>query len=573
MNEIYTTNGAHLGDCIYSCVLFYNIKQYIEQNNIIIYFYCQNEHLYQVKDFISSNNIIILSIDDIKPYVKIYNLWIGSSDYTYNWYTQIKDTIIPYDDFFCKFYNNFLNIVNIPIIIDKFIYEDCDLYIRCNDINNKTNNKYKNVDYLINNSKPKSNQFNYDLNDFNNFIIELSKIYNVVTTQKVENIKCTRDDNLTVKDIAAISLNIKNFIAIESGIIAGLYNKYITENKDITFYNLSKYDYHACSFTNFTLKHNINELKFLYNEKWYINIKPTNIYANIDTLLSNNLSLYKEEAIIFLINIGSGFGSNLTVIVQNSLYLKSINPKLHCLGHFSINGVNFKYHESSYNNSFFLYFKYIHNIPINTKYYFVNLHLLNTSFIIPQSIINKNVDDIPINKIYSNYFKENYELNIGNNIIENINKIKKNTNKPLIGIHIRSFAQVFHETKNINNTTENRILKLKNELDKKYIDYNIFIITDVYDYIHIIKNIFNKTSINIYYNEFISRIENHENGELYGYKDSIINLSEYTGIKLGSDILYDCISLINCDYYYTSITNISYITSFINKHNNGLHYM
>ena len=54
--------------------------------------------------------------------------------------------------------------------------------------------------------------------------------------------------------------------------------------------------------------------------------------------------------------------------------------------------------------------------------------------------------------------------------------------------------------------------------------------------------------------------------------DSIINLKEFTGFKLGSDIIYDCLSLINCDIYYVSVTNIAFITSFINEKNNGLHY-
>ena len=62
---------------------------------------------------------------------------------------------------------------------------------------------------------------------------------------------------------------------------------------------------------------------------WYENIKPTTIYNHIGTLLVNNKNLYEDEAITFLINNDNGFGSNLTVIVQNSLYLKNINPNLH----------------------------------------------------------------------------------------------------------------------------------------------------------------------------------------------------------------------------------------------------
>jgi len=308
---------------------------------------------------------------------------------------------------------------------------------------------------------------------------------------------------------------------------------------------------------------------------WYENIKPTIIYNDIGSLLSNNQNLYSEEVIIFLVNNDNGMGSNLTIIVNNSLYLKNINPKLHVLGHFSNNGYNFKYHDIQLNNSFFLYFKYLHDIPEKMKYYFVKSYLVNYEFIQPQRINGLNVDDIIINKKYSEHFKKNFKVKNSEQIINNINNIKEITKIPLIGIHIRSFAQILIETPNINNTIENRILKLKNELDTKYNNYNIFLTTDVHEYIIKCKNIFKETNVKIYYNDFISRINddgNGINGNLNGYKDSMIYLSEYSGFKLGSDIINDCVSLINCDKYYTSITNIAFITSFINDKNNGIHY-
>jgi hypothetical protein len=287
--------------------------------------------------------------------------------------------------------------------------------------------------------------------------------------------------------------------------------------------------------------------------------------------------LSRDEAIIFLINFDNGFGSNLTVIVQNSLYLKNINPKLHVLGHFSDNKLNFKYHEEKYNNSFFLYFKYLKNISDNVKYYFVKLDLLHSPpFIISQRIKNKNVDDICINKVYSDFFKENFEVKIGNNIIKTITNIKYENKKPLIGVHIRSFAQILHENKDRNDTIENRILNLKNMFDNIYNNYNIFIATDVQEYIELMKDIYKNSDTTIYYNDFISRIKSHgdgQHGPLNGYNDSIINLEQYKGFKLGSDIIYDCLSLINCDYYYVSITNIAFITSFLNTtNNNSFHY-
>lgn len=261
---LFTKNLTHLGDCIYSIIMFKNIYEYLENNNIFVYFYCIDNNLQQVQDFNNSNNVIISSASKIPNNFKIFDLWIGCPDYNYNWYSVIKSVpFITYDMFFCNFYNNFLKIVNIPIKIDKFIYMDTDLFSRCDNINKATNNKYLNVDFLINNSYPMSGQIKYDVNEWNNFIIQLNKKYNIVTTQKVSDIKCTRDDNLSVKDIAAIALNINNFIFIESGVMSGLYNKYITENDKITVYNLSQYEYHKCSFPNFIRKSHISELNFL----------------------------------------------------------------------------------------------------------------------------------------------------------------------------------------------------------------------------------------------------------------------------------------------------------------------
>lgn len=315
---------------------------------------------------------------------------------------------------------------------------------------------------------------------------------------------------------------------------------------------------------------------------WYENIKPTNTYSDVLQLLNENSEIYTEECIIFFINSDSGFGSQLTLLTHVGLYLKKINSNIHCLGHFSNNTNNFKYHDTSYNNSFFLYFKYLKNINENIKCYFVNIHndlFRNVptsdvySFISAQNIDGLNVDDIKINKDHSNYFKDNFELKIGDDIVNKINNIKKETSLPLIGIHLRSVAQLVSHSFGRDVNIVSKLLKIKNILDNKYTSYNIFFVTDVNSYINIVKEIF--TNNTIYYNDFISRV-NNDIGEKYSlnsYCDSIINLEEYTGFKLGSDILYDCISLINCDYYYVSVTNIAFITSYINKHyNNGIHF-
>ena len=262
---IYTKNMLHLGDCIYSMILFNNIRDYIEKNNIYIYFYCNDEHLSQVIDFNNSQHIIVKSISNSRNDEKIYDLWIGSNEYTFNWYSFIneKDTVLYYDDFFKRYYNTILNKLDIPITIDIFMYNDDDLLSRCNYLNTKTHNAFMNIDFLINNGAPNSGQLDYNVDEWNEFIIKLSLKFNIITTQKVHGIKCTRDYKLTVKDIAAISLNIDKFIAIESGVITGLYNKFLVNNPDKTVYTLSKFHYHECSFDNFIYKSHIKELDFL----------------------------------------------------------------------------------------------------------------------------------------------------------------------------------------------------------------------------------------------------------------------------------------------------------------------
>ena len=262
--DIYVKNKWHLGDCIFILICFKQIEYYIKENNIFIYFYCYEDHVPQVKDFNESNNVIIFPLSELSQVTNhVHDLWIGSSEHEYNWFKAMTEPIIPYDHFFMKFYNNFFEAIQIPVKIEKFTYK-CDYLIdRCSEINNTTNNKYIGIDFLINNGEPKSYQLDYNFEEWNNFVINLSKKYKVVTTQKVDNIPCTRDDNLTVKDIAAISLNIKNFILIESGVTTGLYNEYMTENQDVTVYHLSNNKCHTTSFKNWKTYDHVNKLMFL----------------------------------------------------------------------------------------------------------------------------------------------------------------------------------------------------------------------------------------------------------------------------------------------------------------------
>ena len=64
--EYHLHNSYHLGDNVFNFILFYLIKDYIEANNIKIFYYAKKEYYNQLKEFICSENIS-LSFFDLKP--------------------------------------------------------------------------------------------------------------------------------------------------------------------------------------------------------------------------------------------------------------------------------------------------------------------------------------------------------------------------------------------------------------------------------------------------------------------------------------------------------------------------
>jgi hypothetical protein len=247
-NKVYHLhNSYHLGDNVFNCILFYLIKDYIENNNITIFYYAKKEYHVQIKEFICSENVC-LSCLDLKPPNSI-ELWIDDRLFD-NRHSNMKQ---PYC--FNEFYKNFstevLNKLKIPINIPRFYYEDPQLLTRYNEFDDK----YKNFDILILNSQPLSRQFNYNKSQWDNYIVHLNTQFNILTTTKVNNdILCTMDDNLTIKDIASLSTKAKVIIAVNSGVVPGLFNIYtLTNVKHVYIFD----DRIFYSYPNFEKKENI----------------------------------------------------------------------------------------------------------------------------------------------------------------------------------------------------------------------------------------------------------------------------------------------------------------------------
>lgn len=225
-------NDNHLGDCGFTCVYFYNIKDYIEQNNVIIHFYVNKEYVSQIKEFIPSKNIVLYengdtSFDDTK-YNQTINAWIGSTSNNVNIFTtsKKKDNKQILNEFLVDFFNEISNTLKIPVKMTEFTYIDPDLLER----HDRFQDKYKNVDILIINSDALSTQYSQDVDQWNAYISDLNTKYKIVTTKKVENVNCTMDDKLSIKDIAAISTNATIIMAVNTGPVVGILNSYTLSN-------------------------------------------------------------------------------------------------------------------------------------------------------------------------------------------------------------------------------------------------------------------------------------------------------------------------------------------------------
>ena len=219
-NRVYHIHNIYgLGDSVFNFILFYQIKNYIEDNNIKIFYYTKKEYLHQLKEFICSPNIF-LSFLEMKPPNSI-ELWINNGFFEYRHDRQ--NMPVCFNLYYNKFFNNVIKKLNFNLTLDKILYYyDNDLLIRYDNLPDK----YKNFDIMILNSTPFSQQYEYKKDIWDNYIMKLNNHFKILTTTKVDGVLCTFDDNLSIKDIASLSTKAKVIIAINSGVMPGLLNYY-----------------------------------------------------------------------------------------------------------------------------------------------------------------------------------------------------------------------------------------------------------------------------------------------------------------------------------------------------------
>lgn len=263
----YFHNLYHLGDNVFNMIFFKILETTFIQNKIIIHYYCQPEYIDQIKDFNSNSHVVIDGIHHKPP--NSIELWIDKKMLGLSW-TKVYNhnrkkgrTRSDYNKFFSDFFNNVLKMMNVPRHINLFYYKDRNLIDRYLFLSKQFNKKYSNIDLLILNSEPRSGQYQYNKSDWDNYIKDVNSHFKVICTTKVEGINCTSDDNLSIKDIAAISIKAKVIIAVNSGVVPGLLNKYTLNNVRhvYIFDNRCKFSYKKFENRNQISEITINELK------------------------------------------------------------------------------------------------------------------------------------------------------------------------------------------------------------------------------------------------------------------------------------------------------------------------
>jgi len=260
-------NKYHYGDHILNLKFLYNISNHLKDKNIKINYYYDPtyiKNLDEVQRYVNPDIVTLLPLEEqYRP---------PSTEHPENrhelWMRYDIDGISykKFDTYYSAFYNKILNILGLQnLSIDTSIYQKEDYLL---DIYEKLDSKYKDVDILIINGKPNSNQFDYDKEKMDAMCIRLAGKYKVATTILVnDTIPCTMSDGLKMQDIGAISTHAKYIIAVHTGPITTCCNSYTKASVKIWFV--------LC-----------NQIDFIHEQINFKQIKDSNSLEQIDSQIS-----------------------------------------------------------------------------------------------------------------------------------------------------------------------------------------------------------------------------------------------------------------------------------------------
>ena len=204
LNTVYTHINYHLGD---NLIHVNYIKRAARKNPKIKFIhYAKKSYIKDLKLCIGKmENVQILPLRK-RPFFSV-DSWKNYGGY---WGQH------PHKNDFVKFHLNFFEILSKKLDIENPIQCRNDLIFE-SDVFVENLKKYENYDILIVNSKPLSGQFIYEEQEFNRLILSLAHKFKLITTQKVKNLPCTTDYQMSVHDIGTLSLSCKYHLMISTG--------------------------------------------------------------------------------------------------------------------------------------------------------------------------------------------------------------------------------------------------------------------------------------------------------------------------------------------------------------------
>jgi len=210
-------NHHHIGDSLMPLRFLYSLRDILKEKNICANFYYDDAY---IKGFLkelerySIPDTIILLPKHKTPWNAL-DTWVAHpmGNITYHswtlWYELKQMQMLDH-----------MKLDKASIDASYWINEPYLL-----DLYNTLPPIYQSIDVLVINSAAFSGQYSNDSKEMDDLCRFLDASYSIVTTRKVDSIKCTLDADLRIQDIAAIATHCKYVVAIMTAPLNGIYNK------------------------------------------------------------------------------------------------------------------------------------------------------------------------------------------------------------------------------------------------------------------------------------------------------------------------------------------------------------
>ena len=241
-------NNYHLGDCLFS-VMFLN-KLIENTENLLIGFNCDQSYVPELKLHAHPNIRFVPDGTGTNLWIQADGVWgkyVGECN-SFNCFSY-------YDDFYLRLNSGLCSKLGFDNYFNKLedvLYSNSDLERR----------RYPDYDYLIVNSQGHSGQYPYVAREFSDFVNKLSG--KIITTEKISGFECTRDRNMSLLDIANLSIGCNTIIGVHTApFVTILNNKSINTVKNWVLLNDKKISYKIRNFTVYDNIRNVDIQKIL----------------------------------------------------------------------------------------------------------------------------------------------------------------------------------------------------------------------------------------------------------------------------------------------------------------------